>query len=108
MSIRKLTEQYFNEVKQALKWYKGKSVNRIAYKQGISVKTVLQVKGSRNYQEYQDQNKAQHPPLEFSLRENVLKVHRLIFDKEDYAKPTSARMAIGQIEYAVRENKWKI
>jgi hypothetical protein len=97
MKVAKITEEYFDEVKRSIRWT---TSNRAARKHGISLKTVLQIRNSKNYQEYREQVKAQHPYPQFSLAEEVLTLHKLVFDKgEEYHKPMSAKTAIGQLQY---------
>lgn len=96
--IKKLTPQYFEDTKRIMRWTTNK---RTANKTGLSLKTVLQIRGSKTYKEHQEQNKAQHPDVQFSLGEHVLNLHKLVFDKGDnkYIAPPTARLAIVQLEY---------
>ena len=105
--IPKLTEEYFIEVKDDLSWYRKRwtTDKRIAKKRGISLKTVLQIKGSDSYEDYLNNVRAQHPPVKFSLRDHVLVLHRKEFgkDNEAYIEPLTARQAI--VELLNKENR---
>lgn len=104
--IRKITEPYYNEVRHSLKntwkWtrFTKRHINDVAYKHGISYKTVVQIKASRTYQEYIEQVQAQHPPeIVFSLADHILELHKLKYDLKDnkYIQPKTARTAITQL-----------
>jgi hypothetical protein len=106
--IQKVTPEYYAEVRRSLKntwkWtrFTKRHINDVAYKHGISYKTVVQIKNSPTYEAYQEQNKAQHPDnKQFSLREHILVLHKMTFDKGDntYKEPLTARTAIVQLEY---------
>lgn len=107
--IKKITPEYFEDITRSLKqrWYALRTskrfIEKVARTHGVSVKTVLQVKGSNDYSDYQAQNKAQHGEVKNSLREPILELHRKMFDKGDnkYLEPTSAQTAIAQISYKV-------
>jgi len=98
MPIKKLTEEYFLEIKDDLSWYRRRwtTDRRIAKKRGVSLKTVLQVKGCETYKEYQQINKAMHPPTKFSLADHVLALHRKEFEKYNtaYVEPLTAKGAV--------------
>lgn len=106
MSVRKITEDYYNEVRRSLKdtwkWtrFTKRNINDVAYKHGISYKTVIQIKASNTYAEYIEQVRAQHDsPQVFSLRDAILQLHKLRYDKGDntYKEPRIARTAITQL-----------
>jgi hypothetical protein len=108
MKVAKITEEHFNDVKRSLKnkwrWtrFTKRHIEEIAELHGISLKTVMQIKNSETYKDYQDQNKAQHPPqVKFSLKEQILELHRLTYDLKDnkYIPPKTAQVAIMQLIY---------
>ena len=111
MRIYKITEQYFKEVKQSLnskkKWtrFTKRNIEEVANKHGISYKTVMQIKNCVDYQDYVEINKSQHPEVKYSLKEDVLKLHKLLFDYKDnkYITPASAKEAIGSIIYYIEK-----
>lgn len=71
----------------------------IAKNYGLSLKTVLQIRGSKNFDQYTEQNKAQHPPVAFSLGDEVLYLHRQVFRKNnDYIAPRTAKQAIKELQ----------
>lgn len=71
MKTVKVTEELFRQVKNELQY---SDALMVAIKNHMSVKTVLQVKGSTNYGEYKAQVKAQHPPTQFSMRDAVIEI----------------------------------
>lgn len=106
MAIKKLTEEYYDEVKRSLnsswRWtrFTKRHIQNVAYKHGISFKTVIQIKTSNTYEEYREQVKAQHPETKYSLRDDVLALHRTVFDKGgEYHAPLTAKTAITQLNY---------
>ena len=106
MSVRKITKEYFDDVKHTIKWSTAKRAAKI---HGISLKTALQIKGSKDYQEYRDQCKAQHPDTKFSLAEQVFETHKIVFDKGDnkYIAPLTARTAILELQIKLIPNEPK-
>lgn len=113
MKVHKITEEYYDEVKRSLnstwKWtrFTKRHIQDVAYRHGISYKTVVQIKASRTYAEYQEQVKAQHPETIYSLREDVLALHKTVFDKNDntYKAPRSAKTAVTQLNYELAKRK---
>lgn len=92
--MKRVDEQLFNQVKSGLR-NKWTSAEKVARRNELSVKTILQIRGSKNYEEYQQQNKAQHPDVQFSLRDHVLELHRLAFRQDNtYIPPTTAKTAV--------------
>ncbi len=102
--IAKLTPEFFDDVKRFVRWH---TTKRTATKFGISEKTALQVRGSNTYMQYRENVKAQHPEVVYSLRERVLELHSIMFDKKDgkYIQPQVARVAIEQIIYKVNNEQ---
>lgn len=66
--VKKITPEYFTVTKRILRWNTNK---RTARKTGLSLKTVLQIRGSKNYGEYMEQCRAQHPEVKYSAREDL-------------------------------------
>lgn len=78
---------------------------RVARKARRSPKTIVQIKYSKTFADYQEQNKAQHPPeIVFSLAENIKMLHRLTFavPGEAYVEK-SARLCILELLDAKRK-----
>jgi hypothetical protein len=97
VKISRLTPEYFSEVKRYVRWH---TTNRTAKKFGISIKTALQVRGSNNYGQYRENVKAQHPETKYSLADDVLALHKTVFDKGgEYHTPKTAQTAITQLNY---------
>lgn len=99
MSVRKIKPEYFNEVKWSIRW--NRSMKKVAAKHGISLSTVLNIKGCKNYTEYMELVRSEHQPTQFSLRDEVLALHKTVFDKGDskYHEPLTARIAVTQLNY---------
>ncbi len=99
MSIRKITPEYFAEVKQSIRW--NWSMKKVAAKHGISLSTVLNIKGCRNYQEYRELVKSEHQPVKNSLADRLIALHKTVYDNKDnkYIAPKTADSALTQFEY---------
>lgn len=67
--VHKVTREYFADTKRILRWNTNR---RTARKTGLSLKTVLQIRGSKSYGEYVEQKRAQHPEVTYSAREDLL------------------------------------
>lgn len=100
--MKHIDEHAFLQIKGGM-FSKFSSPHRVAAKNDVSLKTVLQVRGSRNFKEYTQQNKAQHLPVKNSLRDEILGLHRGLFSEGDgkYFPPSSAMRAIGEIKAKV-------
>lgn len=66
--MNKITPEYFADTKRILRWNTNR---RTARKTGLSLKTVLQIRGSKTYLEYVEQKRAQHPEVKYSAREDL-------------------------------------
>lgn len=99
---KRVDEDTFNLIKRKLIFSRPRSV---AAKVGVSLKTVLQVKGSKTLKEYKDQCRAQHPPQEFSLAQEIMNCHRKMYDKQDgeYIQPPAARTAIIELKEGISQ-----
>ena len=95
--MRKLSEDTFRKAKGSFIW---RTTNQVAAKYDISYKTAAQIKVSRNFEDYTLLNKSQHPELQYSLKDNVLDLHKIVFNKHDnkYIAPETARSAIQELK----------
>lgn len=66
--IHKVTPEYFADTKKIMRWTTNK---RTARKTGLSLKTVLQIRGSKTYLEYVEQKRAQHPEVKYSAQQDL-------------------------------------
>lgn len=100
--IKRITPEYFREVKQSIRW--NWSMKKVAHKHGISLSTVLNIKGCKNYLEYRELVKSEHNEIKFSIREAVLDLHKLVFDKGDnkYLAPKTGQEAINVLLYRIK------
>ena len=99
--MRKLDEQTFLSIKKPL-YNRFARPKVLAKRFDVSEKTILQVRGSQNYSQYRQNVIAQHPPVTFSLRDEVLFLHELTFKKDSsYVAPSTARVAVEEL---IREN----
>lgn len=100
--MKRLDDLTFRMIKKELHWYTPPVA--VAVKNHVGLKTVLQVKGSKDFEEYQAQTRAQHPPVKYSLADDVLDLHRITFDRHDnkYLPPLTARKAMAQLLDHVR------
>ncbi len=96
--MKRISEQQFKQIKGSI-WRFYESPRLLAKKFDIHLSTVLNIKGCRNYEEYRDLVKAEHPPTKYSLADDVLELHRLQFDHNDnkYITPPTARAAMRQL-----------
>lgn len=93
MTGHKIDYDEYRTVKRSLRFHR---VATVANKRGLSVSTVMKIRGAKNYDEYVGLVKATHPEIKYSLAEDVLYVHKLMFDKGDnkYQQPATAQKAI--------------
>lgn len=104
--MRRITEQDFKKIKGGIFWKL--TASQAAAKYDVSLKTVLQVRGSSNYQQYKEQCKAQHPEVQYSLADNVKDLHSIVFNKHDnkYLPPETARKAVQELKlHFLAENR---
>ena len=96
MPVKKITEEYFYDLKKTMRWTTNR---RAANKHGVSLKTVLQVRGSKNYEEYTQQMKAQHPPTKYSAREDLVNYYkeRCAAAGIEFKEPRSMQIALYKI-----------
>lgn len=98
--MKRVTRQEFAQIKRWLIVYRGLgSVQRVARRADRSLKTIVQIKNSKTHSDYIEQCKAQHPPVKYSLADDVLWLHDKTFrpSRKDYAKPHSAKAAIREL-----------
>lgn len=98
MTGHKIDEHTFKKIKGSIFWKM--NVYQAAAKYDLSAKTVLQIRGSKSWSEYRQQNLAQHPEIQYSLADNVLHLHKIILDARDnkYLPPSTARRAVEQLK----------
>ena len=103
---KRLTEDKFYAIKRLQKYGMFWSTSRIAKRLKISEKTVLQAKGSQTMDDYQENVKAQHPPTEHSLRDDLMIIHWLMFGhNKGYVHPKTGAKAAEQIMIDLIMNK---
>lgn len=101
----KITTQIFDEVKRYKLWH---SDYRTISTFGISKKTLVQIKSSKDFGAYTEQNLAQHPPIQYSLADSVSDLHDIVFNNHDnkYIKPMTARKACQELKlHFIKEKK---
>lgn len=104
--MSKIDEHTFKKVKGGIFWKL--TPQQAATKYEISEKTVFQIRGSHDYKQYKEQVKAQHPEIQYSLADNVLHLHEIIFNKRDnkYIQPQTARRAIEELKlHYIKESR---
>lgn len=95
--MSKITEQEFNRIKRSMRpWSRTKVV---AANNDLHLSTVLNIKGCRNYTEYRELVKAEHPPTKYSVRDEVLALHRRIYEQTNvaYVYPRNCKQALKEI-----------
>lgn len=95
--MKKLTFQEFKEIKRYL-WVH--SVKGTAKKFDRHLSTICNIKGCKNYVDYEELVKAEHPETKDSLADRVYELHRMTFQKPGltYFKPPSARRAVIELQ----------
>lgn len=93
--MKRIDEATFDSIKKSL-YNRFARPRVIAKRFGISEKTARQIKGSTSWHDYHLQTLAQHPITLYSLKDEILHLHKLTFDKKDgkYSAPLTARTAI--------------
>lgn len=90
-----ITPDFFHDIKRFVRWHTNK---RTADKFGIHLSTVINIRGSQTYLQYRQLVKAEHPPLKYSLKEDILELHKLTFRKDNtYIAPRTAQVAIAEL-----------
>lgn len=84
----------------------GERPRAIASRYDVHLSTVLNIKGCKNYEEYREIVKAEHPPVKYSLRDEVMELHRYLHDEGDgqYFYPRNCQIAMLAINKAIKEN----
>lgn len=102
--MRKVTFQEFKDIKKYLWIHSAKST---ANKFGRHLSTIINIKGSPNYIDYEDLVKSEHPETKDSLKEKVLELHAMMFRKPGvtYFAPPSARKAVLEMQVKVQKDK---
>lgn len=101
----KITQDIFTDVKKHKRWHSDSQTMRAF---GISDKTLVQIKACRDFETYTAMNKSQHPGTGYSLADNVINLHRIVFDTHDgeYLEPRVARKALEQLKrHFIQENR---
>lgn len=75
----KITQQIFEWVKDDLKLSNHYVVSRA---HDLSLKTILQIDMSKSYEQYVNMSRAQHPPVKYSLADDVLALHKKLLNRE--------------------------
>lgn len=103
----RVTKHEFAQIKRWLIIYHALGgVQRVARRANRSVKTIVQIKNSKTFADYSEQCKAQHPPINYSLAEDVFAVHRYLYASAsgEYIRPLTARIAINDIKQRLIED----
>lgn len=93
-AMTKVTELEFGKIKKQLRF---SSKGSVAYYAKRSLKTVDQIGASKTYSDYQATVKAQHPEINYSLAADVISLHSLVFNKEGYVRPHTAKQAVREL-----------
>lgn len=104
--MRAVDEYTFKKVKGNIFWKL--TPGQAAAKYDLSLGTVLKIRGSHDYGQFKELVKATHPEIQYSLKDNVLELHKIVFDKKDnkYIAPATARKAILELQLKfIKENK---
>lgn len=94
---KRVTPQVFNKIKRQLRpWSRA---SRVAQRNNLHVSTVLNIKGCRNFKEYHALVVAEHQPTQYSIREEVMALHRKIYEQPNkaYIYPKNCKQALKEI-----------
>lgn len=96
MSKVRITPDFFHDIKKFNRWHTNK---RTADKFGIHLSTVINIRGSQTYIQYKQLVAAEHTPVKYSLRDDILELHKLTFNKQDnkYITPPTAKIAVQEL-----------
>lgn len=94
--MKKIDQHTFKQIR---KWLRVSTVKSVARRFDLHESTILNIRGSRTFEEYREVVKAEHPPIKYSLAEDILSLHRSLFDRKDgkYMLPKNARQAMAKI-----------
>lgn len=100
----KVTQEEFYTIKKQLRW---STVRSVAKKRDRHLSTIININGCKTYSDYTELVKAEHPKTEFSLKEQVLELHKFVFDVGDskYFAPRTARVALVDLLTVARAEK---
>lgn len=99
--MKRITEQSFNRIKRQLKpWTRP---HRVAQKEGLHISTVLNIKGCRDYREYRMLVESEHQPVKYSVRDDVMALHRRIYEvpNKAYVYPKNCKQAMAEINETI-------
>ena len=98
----KVTFDEFKDIKKHLWVHTAKST---ANKFDRHLSTIINIKGCKNFVDYEELVKSEHQPTQDSLADRVYELHKMVFMKPGitYFKPPTARKAV--IELQLREQK---
>lgn len=98
----KVTFQEFKDIKKYLWVHTTKSTAR---KFDRHLSTIINIKGCRNYIDYEELVKSEHQPTKDSLADRVLELHKMVYmvPGKTYFAPPTARRAV--IELQLRQQK---
>ena len=93
----KINAETFKQIKRLTRLHRTQTVAR---KTGLHPSTVINIRGCRNYVEYRELVRAEHPPLKYSLAADVLEIHRRVFEQPTipYIPPKSAKLAMLELK----------
>lgn len=94
--MKSVTGTEFHIIKKQLRF---RSAESVARKNERHLSTIINIKGSKNYEEYKKLVESEHQPVKYSLMQKVLDLHKIMFDNGDnkYIAPTTAKMAIAKL-----------
>lgn len=94
---KRITEQLYKDIKRHQRQQNTPQATMATC--DISWKTYMQCSASKTWDIYTALNKSQHPDTVYSLRDDVLYLHRLIFRHDDtYIPPQTAKQAIQELK----------
>ena len=98
--MKRIDQDTFRQVKRMTRLHRTSTIVR---RTGLHNSTVLNIRGCKNYGEYREMVQAEHPPVKYSLADDVLEIHRRLFEKPTvaYIPPKTAQQAMQEIKKEV-------
>ena len=102
--MRKVTFNEFKSTKRLLIFLTTKTV---AKRTGRHLSTIINIKGCRNFIDYEALKNSEHQPTKDSLADRVLELHKMVFMKPGvaYFAPPTARRAVIELQLKIQKDK---
>jgi len=102
--MSKVTFQEFKDIKKYLWVHSAKATAR---KFDRHLSTIINIKGCKNFVDYEELVKSEHKPTKDSLADRVFELHKMVFMKQGitYFAPPTARRAVIDLQLEHQKTK---